>query len=143
MTWQKASSLILLVAFPAQAGLKFIPQWDLVGDKACYDAPRAKKLLELDDDLQELADYRELLPGLKADHIKEISELNGQIAAVTDKVVELESQKKDLAKQLRDAETARIKAENNPVGAAGWMVAAGLLLAGAGVALGLSLAPKK
>ena len=42
-------AVLLILSFPCRAeGLKYLPKWKMVGDKACYEFEDAKKLVEAD-----------------------------------------------------------------------------------------------
>lgn len=146
MHWLKASSLAVLLASPA-AGFEYVPKWTLVDfpdgqKKACYEFEAAKALASLDADLQECARLRvhvgELLTGAE----KQRAAFLEHVSLLEKKSAVLEEQRDALLKALRVSERDRIKAENNPTTAIGWVVAAGigLVAVGLGVALGVQAA---
>lgn len=135
----------LLVA--ATPGFQYIPKWHLVelpaGTAACFTFEQSQELAMLDIDLQTFAKLKVELPKLHEAHAAQVKALEGNAEAEKRKALELEAQRDALNKALRVSETARIKAENNPTAAAGWLVAAGvgLIAVGLGIGLGVATSP--
>lgn len=148
MRWLKASSLAVLLASPA-AGFEYVPKWTLVDfpggqKKACYEFEAAKALASLDADLQECARLRVHVGELVTGAERQSAAFLETIHLLEQKNLALEGQRDALLRTLRVSERDRIKAENNPTGAIGWVVAAGvgLIAVGLGVVVGVQAAPK-
>lgn len=146
----KAALLVVLFSTQALAGegFRYIPKWELKllsegGQAACYNFEQAKLLAQLDIDLGVLAELKLEIPVLRKDAEDVASALGEQIKFLEWKGAELEAQNADLLKRLRLSETDRIKAENNPAGAFGWVTAAGIALIAVGeaIAFAISSAP--
>jgi hypothetical protein len=141
---KKIIALVLLLALPAQAeGLKYIPKWSMCGDRACYTLEQAKKLFELDGELELLYATRDLQLGiindLKAGNAQlklalTSSEQNGRLLqGSNDRLTE---DLKAAVKRANDAE-----AKNSGI-SLGWFVAGAALCIAGGIAIGASLAHK-
>ena len=137
----KAVALVLLLVFPSSVladELKYVPKWTMVGSRACYEFDQAKKLVEIDSQLEMLLQKDLQWRGITKDLQEGVVQLNVALAAEKNIAAALKLNGEQLTARLMD-ETARAnKAEARSGPFPAWAIAGGIGI-GVGVIAGIIL----
>jgi len=118
--------------------MNYVPKWTMVDGKACYEFSQAKKLVEIDDELDTLLRKELVWQQLTKDLQDGRKQLQLALTAETSAKTTLAQNNADLASRLL-TETARAdKAEARPGAFPAWAIAGGIGI-GAGVIVGILL----
>jgi hypothetical protein len=121
--------LSILIASPAYAdGLKYVPKWEMVNGKACYEFFQAKELVKLDADLQAYADKELIWAQMRADLEDTVIDLDKALNAEKSAGLKRQANIDDLVGQLTKEITRANKAEAQQMPSVGWLVAGGVIL---------------
>jgi hypothetical protein len=134
-------AVLMLLVFPSSVlaeELKYIPKWKMCGDKACYEFAEAKKLFELDAELDRLLKGEALHQGIELEFKRTVKLLNEGLEAEKSANNTLKESNEKLNALLVKETTRANKAEAKPGPFPAWAIGAGVGLA-VGVVAGIIL----
>jgi hypothetical protein len=134
-----AAVLVVLLSTPAYADeLKYVPKWSMCGDKACYTFDQAKKLVEIDLQLNTLLLKEVQWMQLNKDLQEGAKQLQLALTAEKNVSAQLKTNGEQLTTRLMSETERANKAEARPGSFPAWAIG-GAVGVGIGIIAGILL----